>query len=161
MEAKIEPFNDFNLPRIAQLIQRSNQFNVRTIRYSEQELSELAKSENHICFSVSLKDVYGDTGLISVIILKKSEDNLFIDTWVMSCRVLKRGVEGFIANYIINLAKKIDGIKQVEAEVIPTAKNHLVKDLYLDLNFEKKDDIWILKMEDSGELKCFIKTIGE
>lgn len=158
MEAKIEPFNEFNLPRIAQLIQRSNQFNVRTIRYSEQELMDLMSSPTNVCISVSLKDVYGNAGLISVLILELKQDQLFIDTWVMSCRVLKRGVENLIANYLVELANN-RGIKEVVGEFIPTPKNHLVKDLYRELNFEKNDDIWVLKVKESKNRKCFIKTV--
>ena len=77
--------------------QRSNQFNLRTIRYTEQEIEQLAKEKEHLTLYFTLKDKFGDYGLISVVVLDKQPENtLFISEWLMSCRVLKRGMEEFI-----------------------------------------------------------------
>ncbi len=157
MEATIEPFNDFNLPRIAQLIQRSNQFNLRTKRYSEQELKSFQQSKDYACFSLSLKDKYGDYGLVSIIILKINTDSLFIDTWVMSCRVLKRDVEKFIINYMVNLAKNKPNIKSIIGEYIPTPKNALVKNLYKELGFKANSNLWQLDLMSYQSQKNYIK----
>ena len=156
MQAKIEEFNTFNLPRIAQLIQRSNQFNLRTIRYTEDELLKLSNSKKHMCFTVSLKDKYGNYGLVSILVLEIKKASLFIDTWVMSCRVLKRDVENLILNYIMETTAKIAVANSITAEYIPTKKNALVKDLYLDLGFTKKSDIWELKSSDFTKKPHFI-----
>jgi FkbH-like protein len=122
MFSLVEPFNKFNTPRVAQLSQRSNQFNLRTIRYTEADVEQLIQQNDIHSFSFTLEDQFGDNGLISVIILKKeSEDILFIDTWLMSCRVLKRGMEDFILNTIANFAKD-KGFGSLKGEYIPTAK---------------------------------------
>jgi len=112
------------LPRVAQLTQRTNQFNMSTIRRSEQEISLLDAHEAYSIWSVYVSDKYGDYGLVAVIItkddLEKSE--LFIDTFLMSCRVLGRGVEQSILHGLKKYAqaKKITTLRM---EYIPTKKN--------------------------------------
>lgn len=157
MIGEAKPFDDFNIPRISQLTQRSNQFNLRTIRYTEGEIAEIAKSDKYLTLYFTLKDKFGDHGLISVVILEKQGKNLFVDTWLMSCRVLKRTVEEFIVNKMIETAKK-NGFEKVIGEYIPTAKNAMVKDIYEKLGFKRTDgnhfeaDVASFKMN-----KCFIK----
>lgn len=156
MKATITEFNNFNFPRIAQLIQRSNQFNLRTIRYSEQELNDIQNSDNYKCLSISLKDKYGDYGIISVVILKHQQDELFIDTWIMSCRVLKRGVEDFVLNQIVKYAKSNTTIKKITGEFIPTKKNIFVKDLFNNLGFKKTSKLWELEISEFKNKDNFI-----
>ncbi|MEM9650403.1 MAG: HAD-IIIC family phosphatase, partial [Bacteroidota bacterium] len=134
MISVVESFNKFNTPRIAQLSQRSNQFNLRTVRYSEAEIEKIANSSEHASFTFTLEDKYGDNGLICVIIMKKEAKVLFIDTWLMSCRVLKRGMEDFVLKTLVDYAKK-NGFETLKGEYIPTAKNDMVKSLYPDLGF--------------------------
>lgn len=134
MKAVVAPFDEFHTPRIAQLTQRSNQFNVRTIRYTDEEIAEIAASDQYITRYFKLSDRFGDHGLISVVILEKAEDHLFVNEWLMSCRVLKRGMEQFIADSIIDAARK-EGFKRVVGEYIPTAKNGMVKNLFSDMGF--------------------------
>jgi FkbH-like protein len=143
MVSVVEPFNKFNIPRVAQLSQRSNQFNLRTIRHTEAALEKLADSPGTFTFSFTLEDKFGDNGLISAVILEKeSADTLFIDTWLMSCRVLKRGMENFMLSTLINFAKA-KGFKYLKGEYLPTAKNQIVKDHYKNLGFFEKDAYWI------------------
>ena len=133
MVAEARPFDKFHFSRIAQLTQRSNQFNLRTIRYTEQEIEEIASNNYYITLYFTLKDKFGDYGLIAVIILDKiAEDTLFVSEWLMSCRVLKRGLEEFIMDEVIRLAKKAGYVK-VMAEYIRTPKNNMVADLYSNL----------------------------
>jgi len=137
MKAVAAPFDAFHYPRIAQLTQRSNQFNLRTVRYTEAEVEAIAHNDNHICLYFMLKDKFGDHGLISVVILDKQADNtLFVSQWLMSCRVLKRGMEEFIVNKILQTAAA-HGYTKVVGEYIPTAKNAMVKDLYEKLGFAR------------------------
>lgn len=144
MKAEILPLNSFTIPRAAQLSQRSNQFNLRTVRYTETELTDVAHAANHFSFVLSLKDKFGSYGIISLVVLRKtSYEELFIDTWLMSCRVLKRTVESFILNQIISLAKGAN-CKSVVGEYIPTTKNELVKHHYQNLGFETKNGLWYL-----------------
>ena len=152
MVSIVEPFTKFNTPRVAQLSQRSNQFNLRTVRYTEADIESFSVSEDFFTFTFGLEDKFGDNGLICIIILKKeNEHNLFIDTWLMSCRVLKRGMEHFALNQIINKAREYN-FKTITGEYIPTPKNYLVKDHYKNLGFTKKDTLWILNV-DNYELK--------
>mgnify|MGYP000082418443 FL=1 len=157
MVSDIEAFNNFNIPRVAQLSQRSNQFNLRTIRYAENDINKMINSENYFTFTFNLKDKFGDHGLICVIILNKQiNSTLFIDTWFMSCRVLKRGMERFVLNHLVSYAKN-NNFKFLEGEYIETPKNKLVKDHYSGLGFEKKYNNWILNLSDFSKLETYIK----
>jgi FkbH-like protein len=156
----VKPFDKFSIPRVAQLTQRSNQFNLRTVRYTEEEISNIANSKNYVTIEFALEDKYGDYGLISVIILKKQSDAFFIDTWIMSCRVLKRGMEKFVLNQIVQLASK-SGAKQIIGEYLPTPKNNMVKAHYKDLGFTKyngENNQWILNIDSYSEYPTFIST---
>lgn len=156
MISLIEPFNKFNAPRVAQLSHRSNQFNLRTVRYSEADIKMIANSENHFTFAFTLEDKFGDNGLICVIILQKENDQtLFIDTLFMSCRILKRGMEHFVLNTITAFAKE-NGFTDLKGQYIQTTKNEMVRDLYLNLGFEKSGDFWVLNAIDYENKKCFI-----
>jgi FkbH-like protein len=149
MSATVREFDDFSVPRVAQLIQRSNQFNLRTQRYSEDEVRKMASAQTHLTRSFTLKDKFGDHGLISAAILRKDprfgQDSFFIDTWIMSCRVLKRGMEGFVLNELAAAARAA-GAARLVGEYLPTKKNALVKDHYKDLGFEAKDGVWVLDL---------------
>ena len=101
MVSEVKSVDDFSLPRVAQLTQRSNQFNLRTQRYTDEDLKSMIASGSYIATSYTLVDKYGDNGLISAIILKKEKDFMFVDTWIMSCRVLKRTMEPFVLNTIV------------------------------------------------------------
>ncbi len=158
MVSLVEPFNKFNTPRVAQLSQRSNQFNLRTIRYTEADIEQLGAAEDFYTFTFDLADKFGNNGLICVIILKQEDkDTLFIDTWFMSCRVLKRGMENFTLNTITNFAKE-KGFSFLKAEYIPTAKNEMVKDHYEKLGFTGKDNFWYLDVKNYENKKCYITT---
>ncbi|MEO7045546.1 MAG: hypothetical protein ABI091_09600, partial [Ferruginibacter sp.] len=158
MKCEVKSFDNFIIPRIAQLSQRSNQFNLRTIRYTEEEIAAIAVSAMHFSLSFTLQDIYGDYGLISFIILeKKTSDTLFIDSWIMSCRVLKRGMELFALSCIIGLAIK-HGYKKITGQYIPTKKNGLVKDHFKKLGFlQVNDENWELDLGE-GSILSSIKT---
>lgn len=158
MLSLVEPFNKFNTPRVAQLSQRSNQFNLRTVRYTDSDIESLGLSNNYFTFAFTLEDKFGDNGLICVIILKKdTTETLFIDTWLMSCRVLKRGMENFVLNTISSFAKE-KGFTYLKGEYLPTAKNEMVKEHYFDLGFEKNDNYWELNIENYEKRKSFINS---
>lgn len=140
MFSKVEPFTKFNIPRIAQLSQRSNQFNLRTVRYTETDIQHIAEDKKIINLSFTLEDKFGDNGLICVVIMKElNNEALFIDTWFMSCRVLKRGMEEFTLNSLVAEAKT-KGYKKVIGEYIPTKKNSMVKNHYPGLGFTRIDN---------------------
>jgi FkbH-like protein len=158
MVSVIEPFNNFNIPRVAQLTQRSNQFNLRTVRYSEKEVQIIANDPTFITFAFSLSDKYGDYGLISLIILKSIDSQkLFIDTWVMSCRVLKRNMENFVLNIIAKKAINL-GYSLLIGEYLPTVKNTMVKNHYENMGFSLVENYWNLVLDNYCEKDCFIKS---
>jgi FkbH-like protein len=160
MVSEVKDFDAFNIPRAAQLSQRSNQFNLRTVRYTEADVARLAADSRYKNFSFTLRDKFGDNGLVCVIILeKKDARTLFIDTWLMSCRVLKRGMEHFTLNAIAAWAREA-GFRQLVGEYIPTAKNKMVESHYSGLGFEPLPcEGRILYTLDAGAYKpkeCFI-----
>jgi FkbH-like protein len=160
MYSVVQPFNSFTVPRIAQLTQRSNQFNLRTIRYTEEEAKKISNSKEHFTLSFTLEDKFGDYGLISILILKNEYQALFVDTWIMSCRVLKRNMESFVLNNIVELARK-NGYNYIVGEYLPTPKNELVKDLYNDLGFNPENDKWKIDVRSYENKTNFISKKEE
>jgi len=156
MKAEIKPFDSFTLPRVHQLIQRSNQFNLRTIRYTENELVAMNASPDYYTISLSLEDRLGSYGIVGVVILKREDDaTLFIDTWIMSCRVLKRGLENFTLNLIAAIASE-NNFQKIIGEYLPTKKNGIVQGLYEGLGFNVMDGVWSLDVASYKKLKTFI-----
>ena len=160
MVSVVEGFTSFNTPRVAQLSQRSNQFNLRTVRYTDAEISQMAVDDAYGCFSFTLEDKYGDNGLICVIILQKEDaKTLFVDTWFMSCRVLKRGMEHFTLNTIVDYAK-MNGYTRIVGEYIPTAKNSMVAEHYQRLGFMPISNtercLYELKVSEYENKECYI-----
>jgi FkbH-like protein len=167
MVATVCPIVDATLERSVQLINKSNQFNLTTRRYSTAEIMAKRSDKRWIDLTVSLVDCFGDNGLISVLLAEQKNEALHIDTWLMSCRVLKRGVEVMLLNQVVEKAKQL-GLSLVTGEYIPTAKNGLVKDHYLNLGFIKASSgedgrtIWELKIHPQLEAQNhFIKVIEE
>jgi len=134
MEAVISEFLPVDVPRLSQLINKSNQFNLTTRRRSEAEVTAVMNDSNFIGYSVRLKDRFGDHGLISIVIGEKKDGALRIDTWLMSCRVLKRGVEELVLNELVRLAKMKNCIR-LEGFFLPTPKNEMVRDFYGRMGF--------------------------
>lgn len=161
MVSEVSGFTSFNTPRVAQLSQRSNQFNLRTVRYTEDQITAIENDPKQKGFAFTLEDKFGDNGLIAVVILQeKDSETLFIDTWFMSCRVLKRGMENFTLNTIVEYAKA-NGYKKIIGEYLPTAKNGMVADHYTGLGFTKLEGIktsqWELDVENYQDRECFIR----
>ena len=140
MNLKFSNFNATNLSRVEQLVNKSNQFNLTTLRRTETELLEISKNPNYIGFTVNVEDKFGDYGLISVIILEldKNTKSAKIDTWLMSCRVLKRGVELEVFNQVISTLKRMN-YKTLTGQYIRTAKNSIVEQLLPEFGMENSD----------------------
>ncbi len=138
MVIDVSRFAPSKLARIAQLLQRSNQFNLTTHRYSESECERMMLDNNCIPLSASLGDRFGDHGLISIVIVRPrvEESRLEITDWLMSCRVLARGVEEYLMNHVVSIAASA-GLREIAAEYIPTAKNAMVKDFFGRFGFQK------------------------
>lgn len=158
MIGEAKPFDELHFSRIAQLTQRSNQFNLRTIRYTESDIKDIAESDDYLTRYYTLKDKFGDHGLVSVLIMKKeSADTLFVDTWLMSCRVLKRGMEEFIINQMVVAARNV-GFTRIIGEYIPTNKNAMVKDIYEKMGFTRtEENKFVLNVNEFVENKNYIE----
>jgi FkbH-like protein len=152
--ADIRPIDAATLARTVQLIGRSNQFNLTTRRYSNADILALIEDPAWVARAIFLRDRFGDNGLISVLLAKQSGDALTIDTWLMSCRVLKRGVERLALNHLVACARE-RGLRKLLGEYIPTPKNGLVRDHYASLGFTQIDGddsgktYWSLTVDDS------------
>lgn len=162
MVSTVSGFTKFNTPRVAQLSQRSNQFNLRTVRYTEADIEALAQDPDVIDLSFTLEDKFGDNGLIAVIIMKKQDvETLFVDTWFMSCRVLKRGMENFTLNTMVRYAKE-QGYKRIVGEYLPTLKNKMVEHHYPELGFKLLQETpttqYVLDVDQYVERECYIET---
>ena len=158
MEGRAKAFEPVKYPRIAQLTQRTNQFNLRTVRYTEDDIKRLAEDKGFITLYYTLKDKFGDYGLVSVVILKKtSEKELFVDTWLMSCRVFKRGMEEFVMNHVVQTAKE-NGFETISSQYIPTKKNQMVKDIYEAMGFNRDgENLFHLDLDTFKTAKTYIK----
>ena len=136
MRMKVDRVNDLNIERVTQLINKSNQFNLTTRRYTLAQMREIAESPHWLTLTFSLRDNLGDNGLIGVILVNRRNGSMVIDTWVMSCRVLQRGVEHFARNELVRLARQVE-CPMILGTFIPTAKNGMVQDHYARLGFEQ------------------------
>ena len=158
MVSLVEPFNAFNTPRVAQLTQRSNQFNLRTTRYTEEDIQRISRDPNYVTLAFSLEDIYGDYGLISLIIMNTlSDGSLFVDTWIMSCRVLKRKMENFVLNTMVSTAIEKNA-PAIVGEFIATAKNGMVKNHYENLGFNQDGAHWKLLLNNFTQVEYYIQT---
>jgi FkbH-like protein len=135
MRGEVSRVRQSDVARFTQLINKSNQFNLRTIRYSESDVQQMISDDTVCCLYGKLSDCYSNYGIISCVILRKEDDVCFIDTWVMSCRVLKRGVENMMFEAVLKAAKKMQ-CSSIRAEYIKTKKNKLVESFYETLGFE-------------------------
>lgn len=134
MTITFQPFDDIGRARIAQLINKSNQFNLTTRRYSEAQVGEMEADPNCFTLQVRLVDTFGDNGMISVIICRRDADAWLVDTWLMSCRVLGRRVEQAVLQELVSHARKL-GIARIVGTYRPTERNRLVEDHYAKLGF--------------------------
>ena len=138
MKAVVGPVSSINQTRFTQLINKTNQFNLRTKRYSESTTNEmLSNLDRFNLLQITFEDKFGSYGLISSIILERFIDKVFINTWVMSCRVFKRGIEHLALSSIIDSVTNW-GCDEIVGEYIKTPKNGTVKNLYNDLGFNFK-----------------------
>lgn len=134
MSLEFKSFSAEDISRISQLCNKSNQFNLTTKRYTEKDIEKIMTNKDFITLTLKLKDKFDDMGIIGLVICTLDQDKLEIDTWLMSCRVLKRDIEKATLNEIIKISNK-NKIKTIIGKYYPTAKNNLVKEHYSSLGF--------------------------
>ena len=162
MNAVICDFKPVYIQRITQLTNKSNQFNLTTRRYSENEIQEVSQSSDHICLCGRLTDKFGDNGIVSVVIGRIDGDVLHMELWLMSCRVLKRDMELAMLDELVRHAKEA-GIRTIKGYYYRSAKNSMVSDFYgalgfiLDEKSENGDSVWHTDIENYKNKNKVIK----
>lgn len=152
MKAVIEDFKPIYVQRIAQLTNKSNQFNLTTLRCTEEDIVGMQESDQYICICGRLIDKFADNGIVAITAGEIISDELHIRLWLMSCRVLKRELENTMMNVLVSHAQA-KGLKKIIGYYYPTAKNSMVKDFYSSMNFEKTEEdemgntIWYLSLD--------------
>ena len=136
MKGEIRSFVPMYMARIAQLTNKSNQFNLTTKRYSQADIEAIAADEKYITLYGKLEDKFGDNGVVSIVIGEKDDTDLHMRLWLMSCRVLKRDMEFAMMDELV-LAARNAGMKKLIGYYYPTAKNAMVKEFYARMGFEK------------------------
>ena len=140
MTATIAPFNELNLPRIVQLIGKTNQFNLTTRRHSQAQVEAFMQNPDCVHFSLRLRDRFTDHGLVALMIVIQQGRILEIDTWLMSCRVIGRTVERtMLAHLCAHAAER--GVTTIRGLYFPAAKNQLVKDIYSQFGFLPAEEV--------------------
>lgn len=166
MKAGIGAFVPAYFSRIAQLTNKSNQFNLTTHRYSQSEIEQIAVHPQYLTLCGRLADKFGDNGVVSIVIGRKEKDVLHIELWLMSCRVLKRGMEYAMMDTLVKQCRDC-GIRQIYGYFYPTAKNAMVKDFYALQGFEKLEEDadgnvkWSFRIPEQYTLKNQVITVIE
>jgi FkbH-like protein len=165
MELTWREVDGVSLPRVVQLINKTNQFNLTTKRYSEADVRKLIEDRSVIGLHLRLTDRFGDNGIIAVVIGKlMTEGDLLIDSWLMSCRVLGRQVEETTLNILASQARTL-GARSLIGEYFPTPKNGIVKEHYAKLGFRPTGDEsdgrsqWILDLTTYDERLSPIRVL--
>src|ERR1019366_335755 len=167
MTITFQPFDATGRTRIVQLINKSNQYNLTTRRYTDPEVAE-AESDPHVfTLQIRLADIFGDNGMISVVICRPADDDVWeIDTWLMSCRVLGRKVEHMVLREILEHARA-NGIHKLVGVYKPTDRNKLVVDHYAKLGFiqvmtdETGSTRWELMVEGAEPEAAPMKIVSQ
>ena len=154
MRAEIRPFADIYMARIAQLTNKTNQFNLTTKRFSQEEIEKMAGGDHYITLYGKLEDCYGDNGVVSVVIGRINGEEIDIILWLMSCRVLKRDMEYAMMDELVSRCKKT-GLKKINGYYYPTLKNSMVKDFYGTMGFTK------ISEDETGNTKWFLNVENE
>ena len=165
MEAYIHPFDAINMPRIVQLIGKTNQFNLTTKRHNTQAVQAFTENADCIHLYMRIKDQFTDHGLVSVVIALRNENVLEIDTWLMSCRVIGRTAENAMLSVLSEKAKEM-GCIAIKGVYLPTEKNAPVKNLYRDFEFSEEEtgsekSVWLYDLKNKGLIENNFISIVE
>jgi len=157
LKITIKKADSFTIPRISQLILKTNQFNLTTKRYSLEEIQKMSQNDHMLIGCVQVEDKFGDNGITAAFIVEKNGAKEWIlDTFLLSCRVMGRQIEKSILGYIIKLAKQ-NNVNKIIANFIPTKKNQPIENFLPDCGFKKEQDFWSISLNDSFMAPDFIK----
>ena len=160
MQLDIIPADEHNLPRIAQMTQKTNQFNLTTRRYTEADVQQRLDQGWRV-FCMSVRDRFGDSGITATIFLEPTDDTTVnIDTLLLSCRILGKGIEEAFIKTVFNLLR-LDGYRRITADYLPTAKNGQTADFYdrMGMTLEATDEAgakhYSMALSDMFEIKNY------
>ncbi len=166
MKGIIRSFEPLYMARIAQLTNKSNQFNLTTRRYTQAEIEQIAADERYITLYGKLEDKFGDNGVVSVVIARKDGQTAHVELWLMSCRVLKRDMEYAMMDALVRQCQKA-GITGIKGYYYPTAKNKMVENFYGLQGFTKEkqdengDTVWYYEIGQPYENKNKVIRVEE
>ena len=156
LEIEIKKTNSFTIPRISQLTLKTNQFNLTTKRYQEDQIQKFSEDNNFLINCVQIKDKFGDNGITGVFIVEKINlDEWFLDTFLLSCRVMGREAEKAMLYFIINQAKK-NNVKRLKAKFISTLKNKPIENFLFNSQFYEENGFWIYNLEKPFNMPNFL-----
>jgi FkbH-like protein len=167
LKVRIKPVDDFDTPRVVQLIGKTNQFNLTTRRYTDAEIKQFREEDTSVVYSMAVMDKFGDEGVVGVAIVKKKDDDWWVDNMLMSCRVIGRSVETALLAKIVKDARS-EGASRIIGEYIPTKKNPPAASVYENHGFrmpaqtENDGTSWILNLEsDTVDVPEWIELTEE
>ena len=155
IKVKVTLADKFSIPRISQLSLKTNQFNLTTKRYQEEEIKEFAKDDKMIVGCAEVEDKFGESGITNIFIIKKNNEEWILDTFLLSCRIIGRGIEEGILGKIIEMAKK-EGVKKIKAQFIPTQKNKPAENFLSNYGFQKEGKYWIFSLQNPIKIPTHI-----
>lgn len=163
IKVKIHKANSFLIPRISQLTQKTNQFNSTTRRYLEEDVRSIVKDKGYHVYAVGVEDKFGDSGISGAVILKKDNDSLIFDNFLLSCRVLGKGIEEAVIAFCVDRAKRL-GAKHLIYEYIQTEKNAVVRKFLESSPFKffkriDRSELWRFDLKEHFKKPKFIKMI--
>ncbi len=148
IKAEIKNVDQSSLSRISQLSLKTNQFNLTTKRYQEEDIQKFSQDKKMIVSGIRVKDKFGDNGITGVYIIKKNNNKeWFIDTFLLSCRVIGRGIEDVMMANILKQAKQ-EGVEKVKAQFIPTQKNNPSSNFLPSYGFTQDDNYWVFSLDN-------------
>ena len=161
IKVKIKTASEFTLPRISQLTLKTNQFNLTTKRYQEEEIRNFINSPDKVVACAQVTDKFGDNGITAVYIINKdSNEEWSIDTMLLSCRIMGKGVEEGILDHIIQEARNV-GVTRIKANYIATKKNKPVENFLPNFGFKKENNSWYYYIDDKVKKPKHIERIVE
>jgi len=157
IKIKIKLNDKISISRISQLILKTNQFNLTTKRYQEEEIKEFVKNEKMIVGCSEVEDKFGENGITNVFIIKTKSNEWIIDTFLLSCRIMGRGIEEGILSKILEIAKK-KGVEKITATFIPTEKNKPAENFLKNYGFKKEGENWTFLLKNKIKIPNYLQV---
>jgi FkbH-like protein len=157
IKIKIKLNDKFSIERISQLILKTNQFNLTTKRYQEEEIKQFVDDQTIIVGCAEVEDKFGKSGITNVFIIKKNSEEWVIDTFLLSCRVMGRGIEEAILGKILEIGKD-NGIERIKAKFVLTEKNQPTENFLKNYGFERSGENWIFLLKNEIKIPNYLKV---